>query len=165
MAGEITQSRLRDVLRYDPATGEFAWLIRPSIGIKVGDIAGTIDGRGYVRIGIDGAIYRAHRLAWLFVFGSWPSQEVDHINGDKADNRIANLRDATRALNQQNQRGMRSTTGSGLLGVSRHTASGKWRARIWTEGRNKSLGLFATADEAHIAYVAAKRELHEGCTL
>lgn len=162
---ELTAERLRQVLAYDKDTGAFTWLSRTGGTSKEGIAAGTFDERGYLRIGLDGRVYRAHRLAWMYVFGTWPSGEIDHIDGDKSNNRFTNLRDVSRQVNQQNQRRAHKRSGSGTLGVSMHASTGKWRARIWVNGKNKSLGLFESKDLASAAYAIAKREHHEGSML
>jgi hypothetical protein len=109
----------------------------------------------------------AHRLAWLYVTGSWPTHVIDHINGNPADNRFANLRDVTPQVNTHNQR--RATKGrktGSLLGAQWIPAKQKWRAVIKHNSRVTYVGLFGTEQEAHAAYVAAKRVIHkEGCTL
>lgn len=162
---KLTAERLREVLAYDPESGLFTWSARTGGSATKGRAAGTVDERGYLRIGVDRRVYRAHRLVWLYVFGKWPSSEIDHIDGDKSNNRISNLRDVSRQVNQQNLRHPHKRGGSGALGVSKHASTGKWRARIWTNGKNKSLGLFDTKDLASDAYLSAKREHHEGATL
>lgn len=162
---EISAIRLREVLDYQPETGVFLWKARTAITNRVGEVAGTVDSRGYIRIGVDRHIYKAHRLAWLFVHGCLPDGEIDHINGVKSDNRIANLRDVSRMTNQQNQRASLSRQIGRHIGVTPHPATGKWRARIWHQGKNLSLGLHATQEDAHKAYLKAKRQLHEGCTI
>lgn len=161
----LTAKRLRELLEYQPDTGLFVWLCRTGGTGKAGAIAGTIDSFGYVRIGIDGRVYRAHRLAVFYMNGAWPINEVDHCDGDKANNRWENLRDVPRITNQQNQRKPHRRGSSGFLGVSLHEETGRWRSRIWVNGRNVSLGLHDTPNEAHAAYVLAKREIHEGNTL
>lgn len=161
---ELTAGRLREVLSYDPESGEFRWKVRLSARSVIGEIAGTTDERGYIRICIDRNIQRAHRLAWLYMHGAWPAQEIDHLDGDKQNNRIANLRDVARAVNQQNQRSANRQSRSGLRGVKLHK-TGKWHARIWANGRSESLGLHDTADLAYAAYLKAKRQHHEGNTL
>lgn len=158
---DLTAESLRSVLRYDAETGVFTWLSGRCKGAE----AGTVDARGYIRIGIARRIYKAHRLAWLYVHGAWPTNEIDHIDGDHGNNRLANLRDVPRQVNQQNLRRPHKRGRSGILGVSLHKQSGKWRARVWVNGRNKSLGLFERAEEAKASYVAAKRQEHEGSTL
>jgi hypothetical protein len=132
-------------------------------GWRAGDVAGTVNNNGYRLIRVGDGRYRAHRLAWLYTHGAWPTGEIDHINGIRDDNRLANLRDVTVSVNQQNRKRAASNGSTGLLGVS--TAKARYRAAIALNGRTTYLGSFDTAEEAHAAYVTAKRELHEGCTL
>lgn len=154
---------LREILSYDEATGEFRWREDFSRKVKAGDRAGAVSEQGYVRIGIWGTQYRAHRLAWLYVHGEWPPQQIDHINNDRRDNRISNLRLATSEINAQNRRTALPGNSSGLLGVS---ASGKrYVASISHMGKNNYLGRFDDPAEAHAAYVKAKRQLHKGCSI
>lgn len=152
--------RLPVGLTYDPETGTF----RHSRGHRAGRIAGTVTKRGYIQLVIDGRTFLAHRVAWFFGFGEWPAREIDHINGCKSDNRLANLREVDHALNMENYRRPRSDSTSGYLGVSK-ARRGRFQSKIQVSGKTKFLGLFDTAHEAHQAYLAAKRELHEGCTL
>ncbi|MGJ4857061.1 HNH endonuclease signature motif containing protein [Labrys sp. La1] len=112
----------------------------------------------YERIQIDGKAYRAHRLAWLYMHGEWPAEEVDHINGDKFDNRIANLRACSKSQNQANCGTGRNNT-SGFKGVSWHKGRGMWVARIQVEGRPRSLGYHADKKVAAAAYDRAAKEL------
>src|ERR1700719_1662744 len=100
----IDDDRLRELLSYDPETGVFRWLVRKRQNVKAGDVAGSFDGCGYCKISIDRRAYKAHRLAWLYMTGEWPPAEIDHINMNRADNRFANLRLATRHQNMANQR-------------------------------------------------------------
>ena len=119
---------------------------------------------GYILISVDGRQYQAHRLAFLWMTGRLPSQMIDHINGDGKDNRWTNLREASPRVNVQNQRAARADNGLGLLGVYQNHK--RFMARITThEKRNKYLGTFDTPEQAHEAYLAAKREYHEGCTI
>jgi hypothetical protein len=114
-------------------------------------------------IRLEGAPCQVHRLAFLYVTGSWPSGFVDHINGNPLDNRFCNLRDVPKAINCQNLRRALSNNKCGLLGASpRH---GKWAATIMSKGVRIHIGTFNTPEEAHAAYVSKKRELHPGCTL
>jgi hypothetical protein len=173
---DLTAQRLRELAHYNPDTGEF-WRI-PNAGTyickgprctRLGSLNRVT---GYVFIGIDGLsnLY-AHRLAWLYMTGEWPKLEIDHVNGDRADNRFCNLRDVPTHVNAQNKRASMVTSRSGLLGVSRQSymsKSGeqvKWNARIETCGRRRYIGTYATPEEAHAAYLKAKREQHEGCTI
>jgi hypothetical protein len=130
----------------------------------VGDAAGGRGGGGYWQISVDAKLHLAHRLAWLHFYGEGPRHQIDHINGDKLDNRIANLRDVPHQINQQNRRRVLSTNkSSGLIGAHRHRS--RWQSRIRTCGRYVFLGVFDTPEAAHAAYVEAKRRLHPGCTL
>ena len=159
----MDQQRLRELLDYDAETGVFTW--RESRGgSNTGQVAGCPHPKGYIRICIDGRRYAAHRLAWLYVVGALPSGEIDHINGERNDNRIANLRDVSTQINQQNQRRARTNNrSSGLLGVTRKR--GRWQAQIETNGKNVFLGCYSTKEDAHSAYLKAKRQRHDGCTI
>ena len=103
----LTAEWLRAVLDYDPKTGLFHWRIdRGGRKARIGALAGSFDATGYIQIMIDGKNYKAHRLAWLYVTGNWPIGDIDHLNGERANNRWSNLREATKSINQQNpQRG------------------------------------------------------------
>lgn len=157
MMKALTQERLREALDYDPATGAFTWRI-PRRGLFVGDRAGYVNKQGYTFIRVDGHLYLAHRLAFLWVDGAMPVI-VDHINGDPADNRWANLRACTQRENTRNKRASKANT-SGAKGVYWDAARGKWLAAIGIDGRNKYLGRFATIDEAKAAYAVASHQLH-----
>ena len=149
---ELTAVRLRELLSYDPETGIFRW--RNPQG-KRRAIAGSPEPRGYVRIAIDRRLYRAHRLAFLYMIGEWPSQ-IDHCNGNPADNRWVNLRLATRSENAANGCTPRNNL-LGLRGVTR--AYRKFHARITHKKRRIDLGLYATREEAAAAYRGAARAL------
>lgn len=160
-ATEIVATRLRQLLDYDPATGEFRWRQdRPRC--REGQIAGHAHCQGYRGIRVDGRAYLAHRLAWLYVHGAWPKDQIDHINGNRADNRIANLRECTNALNCQNVRAHRDST-SKYPGVSLadHARGKPWLATICVAGKKKYLGHHETEELAFSAYRLAKRELHQ----
>ena len=157
----ITAEKLREVLRYDHATGEFWWLVRPSTRVDMSKPAGTVlKDNGYRRIVIFQKRYRAHRLVWLYVYGKWPADQVDHINGDRLDNRLINLREATNTENSHNV-GLKINNTSGYKGVCWHTATNKWVARIKINGKRKYLGLFTHAEEAHAAYCEAADIYHK----
>lgn len=147
--------RVREVLKYDAETGEFSWKEGKAPGKK--SIAPRID--GYVWIWLDGSAYAAHRMAWFMQYGEWPEQYIDHINGDKADNRIANLRDVSHQANMHNSRTYRTNT-SGYPGVGRNGSG--WRAEIRVAGKKRCLGTFPTKEEAHQAYVRAKAQVLGG---
>lgn len=160
----LTLERLRQVLDYDAATGAFTWKERTSKCTRIGASAGSNTASGYLRIFIFGREYLAHRLAWMYVHGEMPRSLIDHINGVRTDNRIANLRDASRAVNQQNQRRAMVTNHLGVLGVRQRTTN-SFSATLVIDGKPKHLGSFKTAELAHAAYVEAKRRHHAGCTL
>lgn len=157
----MNRERVASLLAYDPATGIFTWKAARGCAPN-GSPAGTVTGHGYISIRVDGVCYLAHRLAWLLIHGEWPKGEVDHINGSRYDNRIENLRDVTRSLNQQNQTRAQSGNKTGALGVSKADAKDRFRARIFTNGKQHHLGTFKTVEEASHAYVTAKRQLHQG---
>lgn len=162
---------IREVLAYDAETGVFTWRRTVNRGALAGQEAKYVRPDGYVEIAVAGRSYRAHRLAWAFVHGDWPDGLLDHLNGLRHDNRIANLRLTTRALNLQNQTRPRSNNRSGYLGVSvanRCELSGlpiAWRATIKANGRFIQLGTFPSPLIAHAVYVKEKRYLHPACTL
>jgi len=160
----INQSYLKEILNYNPSTGLFTWKTEKRYGIKLNKIAGC-NSHGYIAIKVNGKKYAAHRLAWLYVYGKFPNNMIDHINGIRHDNRIENLRDVTSEINQQNQIKPRSKNSSNFLGVNFEKNLGKWKAQIQANKVKKYLGLFETPELAYEAYLIAKRELHEGCTL
>lgn len=156
----ITVDRLREFLSYDPHTGIFIWVKSPGRkSITQGRVAGTIDSHGYIRIRLDGKDYRAHRLAWLYVFGRFPENEIDHINLLKADNRISNLREATHSENIRNRAKPSSNT-SGYKGVFFIKSMNKFRAVCGANGKRHRLGYFTTAVEASEAYNKFAAENH-----
>lgn len=159
---DITQERLRELVHYDPATGIFT-RTKDHWCTKAGEVAGTKNREGRLCFRVDGSLYLAHRLAWLYMHGVWPTGVIDHMNGDCADNRIANLRDVPRVVNQQNLRKAMAPSKTKLLGVSPHGPG--FRAEIRVNGVKRNLGTYPTAQEAHMVYVEAKRRLHEGCTI
>ena len=163
MAAEnLTAQRLRELLNYDPETGVFTRRLKNANCVKIGDIAGSLDGRGYCRIRIDGKKRRAHRLAWLYMHGKWPLGEIDHINGFPADNRISNLRDVSHTENTRNvHKPNRDNASSKFRGVHWHRRDLKWTAQIRANGTIKYLGAFATEEAAAAAYVAAKKIHHD----
>lgn len=154
----LTQSRLKELLHYDPKTGVFIWKISRGKR-KAGSVAGGFSSYGYVEIRIDTVSYKAHRLAFLFVTGEIPV-EVDHINGVRTDNKWVNLRSCTTGENKQNLGGAKSNSKTGLLGSSFHKSSGKYRAAICVDRVITEIGYFATAELAHEAYLKAKAKLH-----
>jgi len=158
----ITQQALRKLLRYNQETGAFTRLARTSNRVRVGDRAGFADANGYICICVLGRREYAHRLAWLWMTGMWPV-EIDHRNGERADNSWKNLREAASILNKENQRRAHHDSKSGVLGV--HPYPHGFRARIQAGGKQVNLGCFRTAAAASEAYLKAKREMHQGCTI
>ncbi len=146
----LTAERLRELLDYDPLTGVFRWRHMRTGVPKSGMAAGTVDDQGYLRIGVDGMRFRGHRLAWLYMTGVWPTDQIDHENGVRNDNKFANLREATRGQNQMNSK---SWAASGLKGVV--SAKKRWQAQANWGGKHRYLGSFKTAEEAHEAYCRA----------
>jgi len=157
---DLSADHLRDLFHYDETTGTFTRRVRTSNRINVGDVAGNLMATGYVRFCVNGRAYTAHRLAWLYVHGRWPDGEIDHINGQRDDNRIANLREVSRGQNMQNLRSARLCNKAGLLGVSWDERNKKWRADIRVSGTRKNLGRYATPQEAHSEYLRAKALMH-----
>jgi hypothetical protein len=158
----LTADELRRTVRYNPDTGAFTW-IAPVRGVTTGQPCGYVRASGYRTIMFGKTNYAAHRLAWLYVYGEWPRTFVDHINGVRDDNRIANLREATKSQNGENQRRAKSGSSSGLLGAHPHGSG--FRSSIVQNGVTIRLGTFRTAEEAHHAYLSAKRALHGHCTI
>jgi hypothetical protein len=128
--------------------------------VRVGNVAGhRHKGHGYIQIKINGQLHLAHRLAWLYVYGDWPAEQIDHVNRDRTDNRIANLREITQAQNCQNRSVQHNST-SGVAGVTWNKTLGKWHARIGLGGRRRHVGWFRTKAEATAARLAAEIKLH-----
>ena len=154
-AQELTAEYLRSVLDYDPESGIFTWKVRTSNRVKVGDVAGRPGVNGYLQISVQSRLYQAHRLAWLYMCGSWPKDQIDHINRNRSDNRIANLREVTNKQNNQN-RSKSSNNTSGHPGIYWHKQSSKWQAKITHSQKQIHLGLFATIEEALAARKAGE---------
>ena len=152
MTNDLTADYLRKILLYDPKTGAWVWRARMGARGKVGDIAGSLNGKGYRQIGILGRSYRSNRLAFLYMNGEWPEGEVDHDNLDKSDDRWENLRPASRSKNQANVPLQINNT-SGVKGVSWHKPTKKWQSRIMSGRVTKYIGLFDCRAAAHFAYI------------
>jgi len=153
----LTQAQLMDVLDYDPGTGEFTWLVKPSPRVAQGSRAGATSIRGCRYIKINHKSYLAHRLAWLYVYGHFPEMDLDFRNRDMLDTRIDNLREATKAQNAFNSGTRRPGK---LKGAYWHKRSKRWAAAIYLRGRHLWLGFFGTEKEAHAAYCKAARKHH-----
>jgi hypothetical protein len=147
----IDVETLKAHLHYDPLTGIFTRLITTSHRNVAGQVSGGYGARGYYRVSVLGRRYYAHRLAWFYMHGEWP-QEIDHINGKRDDNRIANLRPANREQNCANVPA-KSSNSSGYKNVSFDRKTGKWMARGRANGKRKNLGLFDTPEAAYNAWV------------
>lgn len=161
IVSELTKERLLQVLSIDPETGVIRWAARNSNRVKVGDLAGTVGPEGYLMVRIDGRRYFAHRIVWLWVHGEWPRALIDHVNCQRLDNRIANLREADRIGNGQNRRNPPANKKScQLLGATFDKRRCRWAARITVNSRRKHIGYYASAEEAHAAYVAEKVAKH-----
>jgi HNH endonuclease len=146
-------------ISYEPETGFFRWAVSGH-GIQKGAIAGSSTSEGYRQVRIGFKTYRAHRLAWFLTHGEWPEGEIDHINGDRSDNRLSNLRVVDRAGNSQNRRGPQKNNRSGLLGICWVVHAKRWRAQIMVRKVMHRLGYFDSPEAAHKAYMAAKSSLH-----
>lgn len=167
---QLTQTRLQSLFDYDPKTGDFTFLPRGDEEFAtpraaaifrtkcLGKVAGWRHAAGYVAISVDGRTYLAHRLAWLWTTGTWPDDEIDHQNGDRADNRIANLRAVSKVENSHNQ-SLRVTNKSGATGVFFEARRNSWLATILNLGRSIHLGYFKTFEEACAARKGAERAL------
>lgn len=156
---DLTQARLREVLNYDPETGEFTWRVNKSSRARIGQRTGSKDGRGYLHTTIDWKFYDLHRLAWFYVHGHWPAIHIDHINGKRTDNRLVNLREATRSQNQANMKRM-SRNRSGYKGIIWERRRHRWSVRISKQGKCYYLGQFKSLAEARAVYEAAAIRLN-----
>jgi len=153
---EISIDGLRELYAYDAASGAITRKVRTGNTTHVGEAVGTLHSGGYIRIRIGGRagyLYYAHRVAWAITHGYWPQFDIDHINGVRTDNRLANLREATRQQNLANAKAYPNTV-SGYKGVNFHAKTKKWVASIRVRGERFHLGLFSTPKEAHEAYMA-----------
>ena len=148
--------KMKARLDYNPRTGQFVHLIKSGSRTK-GQVAGSITDSGYIVIGVCGKNYRAHLLAWFYTYGEWPSLDIDHINGNRADNRIKNLRVVTRKENSRNS-SLRSNNTSGQVGVSYMQRLGKWRAYITENGKQIGLGLYSSVELATEARKKAEKK-------
>jgi len=152
----VTQMELHQRFSYDPYIGEFKYLARTGPNTEADKAAGFIDGQGYVRIKIHGKAYVGHRLAWLYMLGEWPAEQIDHINGVRHDNRLENLR-LVNPKEQSENRKTRAGAASGFRGVS--WSGGKWHASIMHFGKQVSLGAYENVDEAKKARIEAEQKL------
>lgn len=154
----LTQARLKELLHYDAPSGVFRWRVESHVARRPWDVAGRKNEKGYTIIDIESRQFRAHRLAWLYVHGRWPSDQLDHRNGDRSDNRLVNLRDATNKENHENFALSRGNT-SGYRGVSWDKNRQKFTAKVVHHGKTINVGRFDTAEEAGAAAAAKRAEL------
>lgn len=158
MREELTQERLKELLHYDPETGNFIWKVFSGPRALKGQVAGSVEGQGYIGIQIDGVTYKAHRLAFLIVEGRIP-EFVDHIDRDRRNNKWYNLRPCSKSENIANSTISRANT-SGYKGVGKCSGSEMYRARIKCGGKTYYLGRFSCPREAAHAYNVAAIQLH-----
>ena len=155
----ITQEILKELLDYNSKTGKFTWLVSRRGKIKAGQQAGTINSEGYINMTVDGQYCKAHRLAWLYIYGNMPPYQIDHINGNPSDNRICNLREATQSQNQFNKK-IGKNNSSGYKGVSWHKATQKWRVRINVDEEQLTIGYFDDAELAGLIAEEVRNKYH-----
>ncbi len=160
-----TISDIGEYVSYDPATGVFMWKKRAGSSCKMGVPIGVPERRGYRRICFRKNYIKLHQLAFFLMDGEWPRGIVDHINGITDDNRWSNLRVVNDRINRENIRAPKSNNSHGYLGVTWHKSRKKWQAQIQVNKKHIYLGIFTSPEEAQKAYLAAKREMHEGCTI
>ena len=151
-----TQDELKEILDYNPLTGIFTRLVANNNSIKAGDVAGCLS-HGYIQISINNKRYLAHRVAWMMVHDAWPKEQIDHINHDKSDNRIANLREVTHQENCRNT-SLSKANNSGVTGVCWYKPTEKWRAYIVVNGEQINLGYFKDFFEAVCARKSAENK-------
>jgi hypothetical protein len=155
----ITAERLREVLIYSPETGEFRWRVQTSNAAKLDKPAGSLNKIiGYRQVSVDGRRYLAHRLAFLWITGRWPTELIDHRNGNRDDNSWNNIREANRSQNRVNSSKVRADSTIGFKGVYKNHK--RWAAKIRLNGAQHYLGTFDTKEEAHTVYMAAALQAH-----
>ena len=157
MKTNLTQRRIKEVLRYNPNTGFFKWKIATSVRVKVGDIAGHVNSKGYRRIKVDKIMCLSSHLAWFYTYGVWPSIEIDHRNRIKNDDRIENLRNVSRSCNLQNC-GMLKNNKSGVKGVCYVRRDKRWTAQIKINNKKKHLGVYVNKTDAVRARLIAEEK-------
>lgn len=156
----ISHERLLEILNYNFETGIFTWKIATSNRVKIGSVAGYSNGKsGYRQNEIDGKKYYSHRLAWFYMYGTWPSNEIDHINGIRDDNRISNLREAS--INEQRwNRNISKNNKSGFKNVYFDKKTNKYRAEIEANGKKFYLGVFDNPEAAHETSKNFREKIH-----
>jgi hypothetical protein len=159
-----TFERVKELLHYNPDLGVFTWLAN-KIGVKAGRIAGCKKDNGYIAIRIDGTLFFAHRLAWLYMTGEAPSEIIDHIDGDRSNNKFSNLREATQKQNSENHQRLLANNTSGYRGVYYQKQTKKWVAQIGHRRKTYNLGSFLTPEDAARRAMEKRAELftHNNC--
>ena len=159
---KLTQERLKEALHYDPETGIFVWKISTG-NVKTGDIANCLSFYGYIRIQVEEVRYPAHRLAWLYIYGYFPENDIDHIDRVKTNNRINNLREVSMSCNMRNTGNQKNNT-SGVKGITFDKINNKWKARVKVNGKTKHLGRYKDFNDAVCARLAGEQCLNwSGC--
>lgn len=153
-------AELGEFLRYEPETGHLYWLKRPgrfTSKAKPGQVAGAKNAGGYMVINFRRRMFYCHRIAWALVHGTWPVSQIDHIDGDKANNRIANLRLCNHRQNACNS--VKRPGASGTVGVTQVKQTGRWKAQVSENGKHRFIGTYASKHEAAAAYWSAKEQI------
>lgn len=158
----LSPAELVDLFRYEEDSGLLIW-IKPKGRVKVGSACKSLKANGYLQVEVSGRNYLVHRIIWALKTGSWPDKHIDHVDGNRSNNRWTNLRDVSQGVNMQNLKRAKSQNKLGLLGVIFHR--NRYRAVLQANGKVVHRSYHSTAEEAHIAYLKAKRRLHEGNTL
>lgn len=157
----VTVDRLRELTHYDPETGAFTWRKSKGAAMAGSPVGGKHRVKGYGEACIDGMYFQTHRLVWFYANGRWPIGQIDHINGQRDDNRLHNLRDVSQSENQQNRtHSNRGKKYSDLIGA--YWSTNGWFSTILIAGKQVYLGRFETDQQAHEAYIRAKRTHHNG---
>lgn len=155
----LTQERLKEILDYDTDSGVFRWRVKKARWTKIGSKTGCDNKSGHLVIRIDQKNYLCHRLAWLYIYGKWPTEQIDHINGDGCDNRICNLRQATHAQNTRNVRRHRDSE-SKYKGIYIDKRVGRWVAKICVNKKSIHIGIYKNEEMAAKAYDTAALKYH-----
>lgn len=157
MKNDLTQEYVKSIMHYDPETGHFKYIVKVR-GVKPNTVIGYLQDDGYIRLSINYEKYLAHRIAWLYMTGEWPSGDLDHKDTDKTNNRWDNLREATKTQNKANTKRICTNT-SGMKGVSLNKSTNRWKATITINYKSVHLGYFNTKENAAEAYAKAAKEL------